>query len=95
VKTISAALLAIALAAAAPAQAQKIDLNTIKCNEFIGSSSEKIAHIMMWLSGYYMDEDDPPVIDFDEMKENAKKLGEYCSKNPDMSLMTAAEEVMG
>ena len=94
-KIISAVLLAFALAAATPVQAQKIDLNTVKCKEFIESSSEKIGFIMMWLSGYYMDEDDPPVIDFDEMKENAKKIGEYCGKNPDSSLMTAAEEVMG
>jgi hypothetical protein len=49
----------------------------------------------MWLTGYFADEDDPPVIDFDEMKEKAGKLGEYCEKNGDIGLMTAAEEIFG
>ena len=94
-KIISAILLAIALAAATPVQAQKIDLNTVKCKEFIESSSEKIGFIMMWLSGYYMDEDDPPVIDFDKMKADGAKLGDYCRANPTNGLITASEEIMG
>ena len=29
------------------------------------------------------------------MGENSKKLGEYCGKNPDHSVITAADKVMG
>ena len=96
-KIISAICLAIALAVAAPAtaSAQKVDLSTIKCSEFIKSSSDRIGLILMWLTGYFADEDDPPVIDFDEMKTKAGQLGEYCDKNPDIGLMTAAEEIFG
>lgn len=95
VKIISAVCLAVVLAAATPAHAQKVDLSTIKCKEFVESSSERIGLILMWLTGYFADEDDPPVIDFDEMKEKAKKLGAYCAINPDNGLMTAAEEIFG
>jgi acid stress chaperone HdeB len=95
VKIISALFLAVALAAVTPAHAQKVDLSTIKCSEFLKSSTERIGLILMWLTGYFADEDDPPVIDFDDMKQKAKELGEYCDKNPDMGLMTAAEEVFG
>ena len=94
-KRVSVICLAIALFAATPAQAQKVDLSTIKCSEFIKSSTERIGLILMWLTGYFADDDDPPVIDFDEMKERAKKLGAYCEKNPDIGLMTAAEEIFG
>jgi acid stress chaperone HdeB len=92
VKIISAVCFAIVIAAANPAFAQKVDLSTIKCKDFVESPTERISLILMWLTGYYADEDDPPVIDFDEMKEKAQKLGEYCGKNPDIGLMTAAEE---
>jgi acid stress chaperone HdeB len=49
---------------------------------------------MMWLDGYFTGEDDPAVVDFDQMKQKSEKLGEYCAKNPTHGLLTAAEEVM-
>ena len=48
----------------------------------------------MWLEGFYTDEDAKPVVDFDAMKKNGGKLGEYCAKNPGHSLITAADDVM-
>jgi len=95
VKILSAVLVAAALLAAAPATAQRLDLSAITCKEFFEGSQERIGLILMWLDGYFTDEDDPPVIDFDKMKTNAEKLGEYCGKNPALGLMTAAEEVLG
>jgi acid stress chaperone HdeB len=90
-----AAALAGALCAASPVQAaDKLDLSTIKCKDFIGSSKENIGLILMWLEGYYNDEDAPPIVDFDKMKSDGTKLGEYCGKNPNDSLITASEEVM-
>jgi acid stress chaperone HdeB len=79
---------------AAPAHAQKLDLSTITCKQFIESSKENIGLILMWLTGYMADTDDPPVVDFDKMKTDGEKLGAYCAKNPTIGLMTAAEEVM-
>jgi acid stress chaperone HdeB len=89
-----AVLMAMSLAAA-PADAQVVDLSTIKCKEFLDSSKETIGYIMMWLDGYFTSEDDPAVVDFDKMKEKGVKLGEYCAKNPTHGLLTAAEDVMG
>ena len=34
-------------------------------------------------------------IDFEKMKGRAERLGTYCAQNPNMSLMTAAENIMG
>lgn len=87
-------LVAAALMSASPASAQKLDLSTVKCKEFMTSGPENIAFIMMWLQGYYSDEDASPIVDFDKMKDAIIKMGEYCTKNADNGLITAAEEVL-
>jgi acid stress chaperone HdeB len=46
------------------------------------------------MAGYYSDQDAPPVVDFDKMKEDAAKLAGYCAKNPTVGLITAAEETI-
>ncbi len=74
------------VAAAIPAQAQKFDMSTIKCKEFVSSSPDKIAGILWWLQSYYSDEDASPLVDFDKMKTDEKAMGEYCDKNPDHSI---------
>ena len=92
-------LIALTLAAivwsALPAEAEQLDLSTVKCRQFLQSSKENIALVLMWLEGYYSEENAQPVVDFDQMSENSKKLGEYCGKNPEHSVITAADRVMG
>ena len=82
------------IAAAAPVQAQQLDMSTVKCRDFVSSSKDNIALMLMWLQGYYSDEDASPIVDFDKMGKDAKKLGEYCARNPDHSVITAAEEAL-
>lgn len=80
------------LTASVPAKAQRLDVSTVKCKEFLTSSSENIAFIMMWMQGYYSADDSSPIIDFDKMKKDGIKIAEYCAKHPDDSLVTAADE---
>ena len=94
VKLASAVLVAVALLVAERAPAQVVDLSTIKCKDFIELPKETVNAITMWLDGYYTDEEDPAVVDFDKMKAKAEKLGAFCAQNPKMGLMTAAESVM-
>ena len=89
-----AAIVAAVMVVATPASAQKLDLSTVKCKEFLESSKENIGMILMWLHGYYTDEDAAPIVDFDKMKSDAEKLGEYCAKNPEAGLITAVEQVV-
>jgi acid stress chaperone HdeB len=93
-KFLTAILVAVAISASAPASAQKLDLSTVKCKEFLESGKENISLILMWMAGYFADQDASPVVDFDKMKTDAEKLGEYCAKNPGHGLITAAEEVL-
>jgi len=84
---------AVALVSAAPASAQVVDLSTITCKDFFEGDQDRIGYVLMWLDGYYTDEDAPAVVDFNKMKQNAAKLGAYCAKNPTIGLGTAAEEL--
>jgi acid stress chaperone HdeB len=87
-------LVAAALLAPAPVQAQVIDLSTVRCKEFAESGKDTVNAIMMWLEGYYTDEEDPAIIDFGKMKEKAEQLTTFCAQNPTIGIMTAAEGVM-
>ena len=55
---------------------------------------ETVNAVTMWLDGHLTDEEDPAVVDFDKMKHKAERLAAYCGQNPEMSLMTAAENIM-
>lgn len=84
----------LAAASIAPARAaNRLDLNTVKCGEWLDSGKENIGATMAWLDGYYTDDNDPPVIDFDRMEAKAKKLGKFCAENKDLGLGTAAEKL--
>jgi acid stress chaperone HdeB len=82
------------LLVAAPAQAQKLDLSTVTCKQFLEKGKENISLIVMWLAGFYTEEDAPPVVDFDKMKSDTEKLSDYCGKNPDSGLITAVEQAL-
>ena len=77
------------------AQKQQFDLSVVTCKQFFEYNKENLSLMLMWLDGYYSEDDAPPIVDFDKMAENSKKLGEYCGKNPGHSGITAADKVMG
>jgi acid stress chaperone HdeB len=91
----SVVLVAAGLLAAEPTNAQLVDLSTLKCKNFIELPKETVNAVTMWLDGYLTDEEDPAVVDFDKMKAKAERLSEYCGQNPEMTLTTAAENIMG
>ncbi len=94
-------LLLLAIAAAlpfamqAPARAQKLDLSTITCKRFFEYDKDNLALLLTWLEGYYAADDADPVIDFEAMGVNAKRLGEFCAQNPTIGVITAAEKLYG
>jgi acid stress chaperone HdeB len=78
----------------APARAQQLDLATVTCKDFVKSDQQTIALILMWLEGYYNEDEKKAIVDFGKMKTDGQKLGDYCGKNPGHSLITASEEVL-
>lgn len=81
------------MAGIGPAAAEKWDLSTMTCQQFLQSDKDTITVILTWLDGYYKDDDAPPVIDTDLFVRNAEKLGAFCAKSPTIGLITAADEV--
>jgi acid stress chaperone HdeB len=80
--------------AAQPGHAQLVDLSTLRCKQFIELPKETVNAVTMWLDGHLTDEEDPAVVDFDKMKLKAERLAAYCGQNPEMGLITAAENIM-
>src|SRR3974377_1446365 len=84
---IMAAVLTGVLAWGEPAKASEIDLSTWTCKQFQSASRDETTLILAWLDGYYRAEDDPPVVDTDQLGTNAKKLNAYCAAHPDTKLI--------
>jgi len=85
--------LVIALASHA-AHAQPIGLSTMKCKEFIELPKETIVTLTIWLDGYFTDEEDAAVVEFDKLRTKADRLVNFCAQNPKTGVMMAAENVM-
>jgi acid stress chaperone HdeB len=74
---------------------QVFDLAAIKCKEFLALKQDRIGSILLWLDGYYTADEDPVVVDFERARTKAEKLGAYCAQHPTLSLIAAAENVLG
>ena len=88
------ALLAAALMLPTAANAVVLDLYTMTCKQFVESDKDTIAMMLTWLDGWYKGDSDEAKIDTDVFVENAKKIGEYCGKNPTTSIVNAADTVL-
>jgi acid stress chaperone HdeB len=93
-------ILSIAFAAAlmlssATANATVLDLSTMTCKQFVDSDKDTIAMVLTWMDGWYKGDSDEAIIDTDVFVANAKKFGEYCGKNPTISIVNAAEAILG
>jgi len=51
--------------------------------------------VLTWMDGWYKGDSDEAIIDTDVFVANAKKFGAYCAKNPTISIVNAAEEILG
>ena len=92
-KIFAVALGAAMLASSVPAMADDIDLSTWTCAQFQSASKDDIGVILAWLDGYYKEENEPPVINTDELVAKAKKLGQYCAAHPDEDLIGATDKL--
>jgi len=79
----------------APAHAVVLDLSTMTCKQFLDGGDDTIRMVLTWMDGWYKGDSDEAIIDTDVLVENAKKFGTYCGTNPNVSIVTAADEVLG
>jgi hypothetical protein len=93
-RSLGALLTAVFLLAAPAALAASIDLADLSCKQFTDYNKDNTSIILTWLDGYYLGQGNSPVIDFDRMGENGKKLEQYCSDHPTDSVKSGAASVM-
>ena len=80
------------LALAAPARAQvTIDVAKITCDQYVGYKVTNPQNIAIWLSGYYGGKRDSTLVDTQALTANAKKVRDYCIRNPQTPVMRAVE----
>jgi acid stress chaperone HdeB len=95
-KTMSVSLFAVALLlSSAPAQAVVLDLSTMTCKQFIEGGDDEIKMVLTWMDGWYKGDEDEAIIDTDVFVANAKKFGTFCAANPSISIVNAAEKILG
>jgi acid stress chaperone HdeB len=79
----------------APAHAVVLDLSTMTCKQFVDGDSDEIKMVLTWLDGWYKGDSDEAIIDTDVFVANAKKFGVFCRANPSISIVNAAEKILG
>jgi acid stress chaperone HdeB len=95
-KSAYAVLLAsVWMMSSAPANAVVLDLSTLTCKQFVEGGSDEIKMVLTWMDGWYKGDEDEAIIDTDVFVDNAKKFGTYCAAHPTISIVNAAEAVLG
>lgn len=95
-KTTVSILFAASLALSSmPARAVVLDLSTMSCKQFVEGGDDEIKMVLTWMDGWYKGDSDDAIIDTDVFVENAKKFGTYCAAHPTVSIVTAAEAILG
>jgi acid stress chaperone HdeB len=95
--TLFAAFLALSSLAlsSAPADAVVLDLSTMSCKQFIEGGDDEIKMVLTWMDGWYKGDEDEAIIDTEVFVANAKKFGTFCAANPSISIVNAAEKILG
>jgi acid stress chaperone HdeB len=78
----------------AGASAAQVDLYTMTCKQFLDADKEVVLMILAWLDGWYKGDSDEAKFDPDEFTENTKKIAGHCVRNPNNSIITAADAVL-
>jgi hypothetical protein len=82
-------------AVTAAAEAQSLDLSKITCKEFLDSDKIRKDLIIAWLDGYYLDQNTMgPVMKLDKFAADLQKLSDYCTPNPALDVIAAAEKTV-
>jgi acid stress chaperone HdeB len=93
--TVSILFAAALVLSSMPARAVVLDLSTLTCKQFVEGGDDEIKMVLTWMDGWYKGDEDEAIIDTDVFVDNAKKFGEFCAKNPTISIVNAAEKILG
>ena len=72
-----------------------IDVSKITCKEFLHDTITVPDNIAYWLSGYYNGKRDSTTFDVNGLQNYVSKVEDYCISNQDVTVMKAAETLLG
>ncbi len=75
------------------AQAEVIDLSTIKCSDIAKMSDEEGSYLMIWLHGYYGGKAGDTTMDTESFETSGKAIGDACAESPELGLMTVINQI--
>lgn len=88
--------LLLCFAAAAPCRAQiTIEATTLTCRGFLTETVVDPDKISFWLSGYYNGKRRNTNLDVPTLLDFISKMRTYCQDNQDVTVMKAAETLLG
>jgi len=88
--------LIFAVAAAPAARAQvTLDVAKITCDQYTSHKITNPQNIAIWLSGYYHGKRGDTTLETQTLIANAKKVRDYCFRNPKALVMDAVEKLFG
>jgi acid stress chaperone HdeB len=88
--------LTIVLAAAPAVRAQvTLDVSKITCDQYTSHKVTNPQNIAIWLSGYYHGKRGDTTLETQTLITNAKKVRDYCFRNPQALVMQAVEALFG
>ena len=93
-KQIAAACVLLA-ASCTSANAEVIDIATVKCSELGTMSQEDASFLFAWIHGYYGGKVGDTTMNLEAMAPAGEAIGQYCGENPEVGIMTAVTQVFG
>lgn len=70
-----------------------LDVSKITCDQYVGYKITDPHNIATWLSGYYNGKRGNTILDTQGLNANAKKLQDFCLRNPTTTVMQATESL--
>jgi hypothetical protein len=84
------------------ASAESVDAKVFSCKELTAAMQSKdeddqygASVILYWMHGYLSTEERGTVMDFGTMMKSFEKTADFCSKNPNIGVLTASQKFMG
>ena len=88
--------LILALEKVPPAQAQvTLEVSKITCEQYNAYKITNPQNIAIWVNGYYHGKRGDVTLDTQGLIANARKLRDYCRRNPQTLVMQAVETLFG
>ena len=74
------------------AQANTVDISSIKCSDLATYKTEYISFLLIWIDGYLGGRAEDTNFDAERMGNNAEKAIKLCASNQDKGLVTIFKE---